>query len=269
MKRLWLSILVSFIAIPLATESICQIKQQDSQATQDSKIELLDIKKGYVLDIYGGLVGSSWILGIGYGKPEYKPKSYRDVEKDLDDWFQKCKTEKLRKDVIDENILSVKYEANIRKLFRKLRLIGGELAMFLYADKIPLGFVKKDNEVGLLVHGIGSSNVYNTLRTSSKTRAGKIIGSIILPLMNGFQDALGDTVIRHYGMIIGYGSKDFADPYLGGSLKSEVVIFIVSAENCRKFSEGVITDDEFINASEIYLQDRDMKDFKRIRVTLE
>jgi hypothetical protein len=207
-------------------------------------------------------------LGIGFGKPEYRPKSYKDVEKDLDEWFRKCKRKILWKDRIHTDNLSVKYETDIRKLFGGLSLIGGQLAMFLYHET-PFIFAKKDNEIALIVNGIGSSIVYNTLRTTSKKRATEITGSVILPLMKVFRDAFKDTGIKHYGLIVAYGSKDFANPYLEGSLEPEVVIFIVSAENCKKFCERVITDDDLVVVSEVYLKDRDMKDFKRIKVNLE
>jgi len=292
MKRLWLLIFISFIGILFATDSICQVKRQDSQVAQDSKINLSDIRDH--LRTYGFKVGIAWEWEISskrYGN------SYQNVEKDLDRWFQNCKKDNLSDnelnkiaisllehrnltpsqkqqkrieysgEQINEKTLSEKYETNIRKLFERLQFIGGTRAMFLY-DEIPFVFVKKDNKIAVIVVGIGSSIVYNTLITTPKKRAASMTRSAILPLMQVFQNALEDTRIKHYGLVVAYGSKDFVNPEFSGRLEPEVMSFIVSNENCKRFCEGVITDDELVAASEVYLLDRDMH-FMRIKVNLE
>lgn len=61
----------------------------------------------------------------------------------------------------------------------------------------------------------------------------------------------------------------FSNKYDISNLAAEVVAFVVSKENCRKFAGGIITDHDVVQSSEIYLKDRDKRDFMRVKLTLE
>jgi hypothetical protein len=137
--------------------------------------------------------------------------------------------------------------------------------------EIPVRFAQAETGMVFLVTGVGSSTVFNTLRTTPKSRAAKIISTKILPEMETFYDFFKDTDIKYCGMAVVYGSEDFSDESISRvSLKAEVVTLVVSSENCKKFVDGIMTEDQLIDLSDIYLKDRDMGfNVKKIKVTIE
>jgi hypothetical protein len=184
---------------------------------------------------------------------------------DLSLWLQKKPEVDGRKGEIAEYNLASKYEGNIRSLFRKLircKFICNE-------SFIPVRFARKEDGILFLVTHISSDYIYNTLKTSAKIRASKVISSAILPSMKDFYVNFRNTDLKYYGMMVVYGSKDFSGGDDAGNLKVEIVSLITSALNCKNFGDGAITDDEFIAVSEIYLRDRDAEDFMRVKVSLE
>ncbi|MDD1778224.1 MAG: hypothetical protein LUQ65_08655, partial [Candidatus Helarchaeota archaeon] len=201
--------------------------------------------------------------------PGHKPKSNTGAMIDFSKWLQEKPS--LDEKFIKEHTLALKYENNIRMLFNRFGLIGSELGRFLCDETFkPIAFAQKPDGIVFLVTQVYSNKIYNILSTTSKTRASKIISSMILPSMKAFREAFKNTKIKYYGMLVAYGSKDFSKAeYEVLDLQAEVVSLIVSAQNCKKFVEGVLTDDEFVAASEIYSVDRDMRNLKRIKITLE
>ena len=265
----FLSFFVIFLIIILLTfSSLSQIQSQDTEETTAPPplLPLISVlNRGTFADVL-------WGLGIDLNEPEYKPKSSEEVLKDFNEWLQSKPQEESWIGEITEYNFAIKYKENIKEIVDHFSFIGSERGMFLYNKKeIPLRFAQVENGIVFLVTGIGSSTVYNTLRTTSKSRASKIISAKILPEIGTFYDFFKDTDIKYYGMTVIYGSKDFSDKSISGlSLKAEVVTLVVSSENCKKFSEGIITEDQLIDLSDIYLKDRDMGfKVKNIEVTLE
>ena len=79
---------------------------------------------------------------------------------------------------------------------------------------------------------------------------------MIFPSLKYIYDAFANTKIKDIGASIIYGSKDFSDDRSSLKLKAEIVTLVVSMKNCKKFIDGKITQDEFVNLSEIYQRDR-------------
>ncbi len=266
MQRFWNFLIIFLIIISVATLSFGQIKTQQAGKQPTPLQPLMN-----VLDVEFLSLDLKWSLGISYGESENKPKLYEEFNKDFEDWLQRKPEVDEKKGQIAEYNLAFKYKENIKKIFANFGLIGSELGMFLYSEsEIPIRFAQIENGIVFLVNRVGSNKVYNALRSTSKTRAAKIISSNILPELKAFYDSFKDTDIKYYGMIVAYGSKDFLDKSTALNLKTEVVAFIVSSENCKKFAEGIITADELVDLSDIYLKDRDMvTGIKKIKVTLE
>lgn len=219
-----------------------------------------------------------WSLSIGYASAKYRPKEREDVLKDLSSWLQYKPEEdtehpptKYELMLIAEYKLTSKYQNELKKLFGHFGLIGSNLGLFLYGDKeIPVRFANIDGKTCLLIRGVATDNVYNTLRTTAKSRAAKVLTSSILPTLNDFYNSFKDTDIAYYGMIISYGSKDFSDESIALNLEAEVLCLIVSKDNCRKFVNGEITETKLLDSSHIYISDRDMIGFfKKIEVKIE
>jgi hypothetical protein len=263
------SLFVIFLIIILNYAfSFGQIQPQDTGAitTPPPLVPLIS-----VLNV-GTFVETLWSLGVGLDQPEYKPKSNEEVLKDFNQWLlSKPKVERWKGEIAEYNF-ALKYKENIKKIIDHLSFIGSERGMFLYNKmEIPVRFAQAETGMVFLVTGVGSSTVFNTLRTTPKSRAAKIISTKILPEMETFYDFFKDTDIKYCGMAVVYGSEDFSDESISRvSLKAEVVTLVVSSENCKKFVDGIMTEDQLIDLSDIYLKDRDMGfNVKKIKVTLE
>ncbi len=257
---------ISLIVVFLSMFSLMQVEAQ-----QVGKSTLSPLMTFLTREVW--TVGIDWEVTIaGRTTDEVPlPKSSEEILKDFEKWLQKKPEKSIDKEEISKYNLALKYKDNIKKVFDKLGLIGNETGKFLNdKNDIPIYFTEMNNNIVFFVTRVGSDKVFNTLRTSSKNRAAKIIQSMILPVMKSFQDSFKGSNIKYYGIIIGYGSKDFSDESDALNLRPEVLAFIVSSENCRKFSEGIITEDQLIDSADIYLSDRDMRhQIKKIKVTLE
>ena len=257
---------LSLFIVLLTTFSYSQIQSQQKPKPILPLSPLMTVLRTEFL-----FLNFNWELGIAYSENSNRPKLNEEVLEDFEEWLQR----KPRKEVIEritEYNLALKYKENIKEIFSDLSLIGNKTGMFLYDDtvEIPIRFAQKENKIVFIVTRVGSDNVFNTLRTTSKTRAAEIISSMILPEMRSFYDSFKGTDIKYYGMIIAYGSKNFLEESKVLDLKPEIVALIVSAENCKKFTEGLITEDEMIELSDIYLKDRDMlTGIKKTKITLE
>ncbi|MBU0711731.1 hypothetical protein KJ762_09165 [bacterium] len=217
------------------------------------------------------LVKLRWLLSIRWAPAEDRPKKKEDVLKDMSSLNQYKPVKDERNEQIAEYELISKYQNEIKKLFDHFGLIGLNLGLFLYHDKeLPIRLANIDGKICLLITKVATDNVYNTLRTTAKSRAAKVLTSSILPSLQYFYNSFKDTDIAYYGMIFSYGSKDFLDKSVALNLMAEALCLIISKDNCRKFVNGEITETNLLDSSYIYISDRDTTiGFKRIEVKIE
>ncbi len=208
-----------------------------------------------------------WDLAFAHSKLEYKPKDNQSIIQNLTNFLQIRPEKNNRKGEIAEYDLTLKYRDKIIQLLNNFGTIGSELGLFLCDKKdIPIRFASFNNDVCLLITKIASGTTYNTLRTTPKSRVAKVLTSHILPSIRYFYNSFKDSEISYYSMIIVFGSKDFTNEL---SLKAEAISIVVSKNNCRQFINAEISDTEFIDKSEIFVSDRDMLTFKKVKVILE
>jgi dTDP-glucose pyrophosphorylase len=114
----------------------------------------------------------------------------------------------------------------------------------------------------------GSTTVYNTLRLDAKQRAIKEIQETVLPAMKRFAVAVVNSAdIKNFGVVVAYGSRDFSDEL---STKAEVVALVASAERCKKLADAELTEEEFVDAADVYVMDRDsINDLRKIKASIE
>lgn len=224
----------------------------------------------HLIDVLEVAIGwrFSWKLMV-YG--DGKIKSSKDVIVDLDSWLQLSFPDKDSQHYIVEQKLAEKYKAAIVNIFDGLDFIGRHSGGFFYDEGyVPFRFALKDSIVTLIVTGIASNDVYNTLKTTARSRAAKIVESMILPSLEKFYDALDTTDIRKFGMMVTYGSKNFAKKSDVLNLEAEVIAFIVDMDACKRFVDAEITDEELVNLSDVYVSDRDMMGtIKKVKISLE
>ena len=146
------------------------------------------------------------------------------------------------------------------------------VAGFVPRPDIIVAFARhRDDGIVLMLKNIISPNKYNTIRLDSKQRAAKTISSAILSSLQHFRVLFSNKEINYYGMIVGYGSENFLNQgKYNSDLMAEAVGVIVSADQCKRFVNGEITDDELIDSTDVYVADRDMMSgFKKIKLRLD
>ena len=208
---------------------------------------------------------TNWNLTVNYHDERYPPKGADRATADIDAVIDIRRKERAAKETrpgtIDEWDLIEKYRADITKLFS----VSGPL---LYTG-LPVGFALKDNGITLILESLGSANVYNTLRLDSKQRATKEIQETVLPAIKRFA-VVDSTDIKNFGVVVAYGSKDFSDESEVGNLEAEIVALVASSETTKKLAAAELTEEEFVDAADVYLMDRDtIKELRKIKVSID
>jgi len=255
-----------FITFCILIASLHQAAGQDSVVT-----------KGGILDGEYDLLGKAaiekteWSLAIEYHKPEYRPRTNIEVVIDVDRWLDSTNISSRPAQVRLEREILLRQRDGVKRIFSNWTLAGGELAAFLY-DRgldVPARFATKGGALSLIVTGLASENVFNTLRSTPRQRASKVLQSIVLPSLRYLVSAKLDSEISRIGICVLYGSKDFAEED-AMNLKAEMLGFVAPSDLCTKYIAGEITEDELVNAADIYLSDRDSSfDVKKIKLVLE
>ena len=227
-------------------------------------------------------VCSIWSLSVAHQDPEYKLRTSNDVLSKIHSWRntknlnQVYDKYKEIKDKLSSMKLTFEYLDELEKVFDRFDLIGNNFAYFLPndlsrwgVDGIPTIFVNVNGRTGLIITNVTTDTIYNTLQSTSKKRAEKVLVENILPTIHNIYEPFKNTDISYLGISFYYGSKDFSDDSNFG-LKPEVVMLVVPMDSCRRFVENEITDQELLDSSDIFLSDRNMiNSFKKIKVLIE
>jgi hypothetical protein len=166
----------------------------------------------------------------------------------------------LKKEKYDNAQYSIikKYPEEIRKIFYYSEFYGAsnEKAYFAY-DKIPVSLGLRKNQVLLIAHSLVVTDIYNTLKGNNKERALKILTNTVYPSLNKMAFWLQNTDIKYFGLSVIYYPKDFSIEEDYKNKKAEALVLIAPVNKIVDFFAGKITDQDFLNLSEIYLFDRD------------
>lgn len=172
-----------------------------------------------------------------------------------------------------EHEYAQKYRDEMKDAFSQFSYYCENAGLFLSNSQnrpIPFRFAEKNGKKAVLLVDMASQSIYNTLRNSSTGRASKVLQSCLIPKIKSLCEAFKKTDMAYFGLSITYGSKDFSNDEEVLNLKPEVLTFVASREMCKRFSDGSITESEFVDGSDTYLTDRDMIfDFKKIKPNME
>ena len=211
-----------------------------------------------------------WELSIGMSSKDFPYKTKINLANDLDQWIQDVPdSNEIIGQIVEYQFIKENQDV-LKSLFTGFGFIGNSRGMFVYRDGgIPIRVAEFSGKPCLLITDVATDKVYNTLRTTIKSRASDILNSCMLPELEYLNRGLKDMEIEHFGIIVSYGSKNFLDEY-DLSLKGEALCLIVSKDECSKFVDGEITDNELLDNSHIFISDRDMMfGFKKINVTID
>ncbi len=209
---------------------------------------------------------------------KYAPAEAQAIPQIIDQWLTTADSSKDVKSRWAQERAYIKRNRNaIVSVFKELNLVGGELGAFLLIrsddgqpSSIPVNIVEWNQQRTLLITGVALLTVYNTLKSSTKQRAALVISSAILSSLKAFTRADLPSDLKHIGMAVVFGSKDFSNPSSVLNLKPEMVALITPLDIAKRFvEEGSITQEQLVAASAVFMADRDMvTGVKRISVTL-
>lgn len=242
--------------------------QQDATNTELDRSKLLNVKEVVKMMTFHKL---QWTLA-SYNDIQHQPTSAEYVISEIDNFLSIIPTEGDSQEKIAEFYFLKKYRDNIDKLFQELQFFGGQSGAFIYDKKIdtPVHFcTSQDSSLVVLISSVFIEDVYNTLRLTSKQRATKVITTYILNSLASFEKSFSETDIDYYGISCIYGSRNFVEDN-SFRTKPEVITFIASAELIKKYIDWELTEDELVEAADIFISDRDMlMDVKKIKINIE
>ena len=204
---------------------------------------------------------------------DHSPVPAEKVIADIDHYIANKPTKNEREGEIREYEFVKKYRNNIDSLFtREFQFFGTDQvgAFFYIKDDVPIRFgLYNDTALSLIVNSVYFETTYNTLKLTSKQRVAKIITIYLLPAIKDMAENFHFKEIKYFGISGVYGSKDFSEES-ELSKKAEYAGIIISAKLIKKFIDNKISEDELINASEIYISDRDMlMGIKKVKIIIE
>ena len=205
---------------------------------------------------------------------KYKPIKAEGVMTYINTYLSKNPTENKRTGEIKEFNLIKKYSKNFDSTFDDFRILpSGDRGNFVFTKEWsnPIHFgLYNDTALSLLISGLYIDKVYNAIKLTSRQRATKVVMTYILPQLIVFLHEFKTNEIKYFGMTCVYGCKDFGDESPNAT-KGEFVGFIAPKRLISKYVLHTITEDEFINAADIYISDRDMgiAEIKKIKIVLE
>ncbi|MCC6476768.1 hypothetical protein IT157_06890 [bacterium] len=215
---------------------------------------------------------SSWSLSLQYKHKDYPPGRNTDAISATKEWATSDQRIDECKGFLAEHELTRKYESNIVEFLGEVSLLADGFACFLDAKLIepPIRFAKRDSLTTVILTGLATETVFNTLRSTARSRAGKVIQSISIATLKKFVKSFRDTEIDRLGVCVVYGSKDFSNDSDVLNLEPEVVAIVSPKHQLIDFLEGRVSEDSLVASSTIYLSDRDMRvEFKKIEIDLE
>jgi hypothetical protein len=240
------------------------------QKLAPKSIELMNVKEILETTCFDKI---SW--QVQNNERKYNPISARFVINDIDSYLLRWKpnNDSLGIELRSKKIFTLikKYRNKFDSTFIDFRNSNTDKFVYFQDVALPIHFgLFNDTALSLLISGAVSDNVYNTLKLTLKQRAAKVITTYILPALKIVANNFTNKEIKYFGMSCAYGSKDFGDDDPNAT-KAEFVSFLAPSSLIRKYTSSDITEDELVNAAEIYISDRDMgiHEIKKIKIVLE
>lgn len=155
----------------------------------------------------------------------------------------------------EEGNLIIKYRNQIRQLLNALDAMSGRTPFYFESAAVKSLHYKDGN---CIIINLALDIVYNTIRTTSNSRFAEVLRACIIPHLSHFSKEFKSEEIINFGIIITYGSRNILGKTGYPELKAESGCIIINKNDCRKFTDGEITENELLANSSVYLSDRDM-----------
>jgi hypothetical protein len=248
-----ISVLALAGASLLAPPSTHPPRKTPSPATAKERLDL-KLAKSYVTT-----AKLTWSLAFELSQPNYAPVKAEGVSSLID-----------AGDVNDLTFASLKgYETAVKHLLKRLTLVNGDYLYFLTDGKHSPIMIADDDAGKCLVVIAATDTVYNTLRSSTKQRAAKVLSAYNLPILREAAKTFEGPALKQLAVFVIFGSKDFSSDSVLNE-KPEAVAIISGATALRQFMNAEITDQDLADRSTLLVSDRDsVVDLLRVRLTIE
>lgn len=144
----------------------------------------------------------------------------------------------------------------------------GDDIILLKTNEFPICLTKYKNNAGLLLfNNFMYPSSFNTLRTNYRQRAAQIISTLITPGLDIACIYEYKPSVKYIGMGVVYGAKDFSNDSAYGV--SEVVYMVSSIEDIKKYHEGILTEDDLVEGSDIWVDSENSSGLKKVKIKLE
>lgn len=208
---------------------------------------------------------TTWSLSIQYKSAGYEAITHEDFAKALDAFAEYSPQSECQQ--------AQTHKTEMKEAFKWFTLYCDNIAAFLPNTSkrpVPFRFADKNGKKCVIMTDMASSSVYNTLRSTSSSRASKVLTSCFIPKVKYLYQAFESTDFAYFGFTIVYGSKDFSEKSDALNLKAEMLAFVAPRDKCKQFIEGSLTESEFVEGCDVFLTDRDMMfDYKKVKLKVE
>ena len=132
---------------------------------------------------------------------------------------------------------------------------------------------KYQGKTYMAFNGVGIDTVFNTLRTTARSRAANIFEKVVVPAVKklaGAKSCSATCPVDGYILVVTYGSKDFSKRSDVLNLEAEALLVLAPAQDARQLAANLMDTESFLERCIIFLSDRDaIFEATRVKLRLE
>ncbi|RYU95311.1 hypothetical protein [Emticicia agri] len=208
---------------------------------------------------------------IGKSNSEINSKSNKDVIEELSEIIQKPKPEDYFQSTQYPYLVDNKEFINM--FLNDCSSFGKVRTQFYYRQNMfPIIFTKTENsELTFLVNCIAYDKILNTVETTPRKRASRVLTSMIIPSLKNFKSVFAIPPIKNVAITVVYECKNFLEDRKFALINDSESITAVFPKNlCVEFLSAKITEEELIKKSTFYIIDKDMEgNVKKVDIPIE
>jgi hypothetical protein len=160
------------------------------------------------------------------------------------------------------------HESNIdRVLYALPKASHEEDSNYMCDDFLtPVRIAQTDSGLCVVFTGLVSNATYDSYSHTARMRAATVMQTLLLPCVKALGTFAADSSLRSVGVAV-YYSTSANDSALD---VPEMLLIVSPKEECIKFSEDRITEDELLDRSDVFLADVDTPfDVRKIKLELQ
>ena len=119
---------------------------------------------------------------------------------------------------------------------------------------VPSTFIRiatVEGETALILCGLAVEDVYNTNRTTTRSRATLVAEQAVIPALRQLSEVFADSGLPRLGVMVFYGSRDFSNESSEPQLES--VAIISQQGKLKEFLAGSTTVQQFADESHVFI----------------